>query len=171
MKTAEVRRMQLADLRPASDNPRVDLRPGDPRYEALRRSMERWGLVETLVWNQRSGNLVGGHQRLKVLLAAGVAEADVSVVDLPADEERGLNVALNNPRLAGEYDEVSLSAVLRDLHSNEFDITAAGFNVSQLGEMLASLGQGVPLAPEPGSGREVDGNLCTCPKCGFTWQP
>ncbi len=43
----------------------------------------------------RIGQLVGGHQRLKVLIAHGATYAHVSVVDLPIEREKALNVALN----------------------------------------------------------------------------
>ena len=70
-------------INPAPYNPRKDLKPGDPEYEKLKRSIDTFGCVEPLVWNQRSGNLVGGHQRFKILLARGDQETQVSVVDLP----------------------------------------------------------------------------------------
>ena len=78
----DVQRIPLARIKAAAYNPRKDLRPGDPEYEKLRRSIERWDLVEPLVWNRRTGNLVGGHQRLKILEARGDTEVEVSVVDL-----------------------------------------------------------------------------------------
>jgi ParB-like chromosome segregation protein Spo0J len=75
-----IKRIRLININPAPYNPRRDLQPGEPEYENLKRSIETFGLVEPLVWNERTGNLVGGHQRLKVLLAQGVEEAEVSVL-------------------------------------------------------------------------------------------
>ena len=49
-------------INPAAYNPRIDLRPGDPDYDRLQRSMEEFGFVEPLVWNRRTGNLVGGQK-------------------------------------------------------------------------------------------------------------
>ncbi|WP_339782869.1 hypothetical protein NSQ38_15770 [Paenibacillus sp. FSL R7-0313] len=34
--------------------PRIDLQPGDPEYEKLRRSIEEIGYVEPIVWNDRT---------------------------------------------------------------------------------------------------------------------
>jgi ParB-like chromosome segregation protein Spo0J len=62
-----IKEIPLGDINPARYNPRLDLRPGDPDYEKLKRSLEEFDCVEPLVWNERTGNLVGGHQRLKVL--------------------------------------------------------------------------------------------------------
>jgi len=58
-------------LNPAAYNPRRDLKPGDKDYEKLKRSIEEFGFVEPVVWNRRTGFVVGGHQRLKVLLDMG----------------------------------------------------------------------------------------------------
>lgn len=129
-----IERMPLADLRPAPYNPRKDLQPGDPDYEKIRRSVERWGMVEPLVWNRRSGNLVGGHQRLKVLLARGDAEGDVSVVDLDEQEEAALNVALN--KTGGDWDMAKLSDLLSELDGNGFDATLTGFDEDELKDLL-----------------------------------
>ena len=63
-----IKRIKLADVKPAAYNPRRQLKPGEKEYEALKASISRWSLVEPLVVNLRTGNLVGGHQRDNVLL-------------------------------------------------------------------------------------------------------
>ena len=55
----EIRRVPAHLLNPAAYNPRKDLQPGDPEYEKLGRSIERFGYVEPIVWNERTGNVVG----------------------------------------------------------------------------------------------------------------
>ncbi|MEM8495607.1 MAG: ParB N-terminal domain-containing protein [Planctomycetota bacterium] len=80
--------LSIDEINPAPYNPRKDLKPGDPEYEKLSRSIETFGCVEPLVWNQRTGNLVGGHQRYKILKARGDREIVVVVVDLPLEEEK-----------------------------------------------------------------------------------
>jgi len=129
-----IERLPVSRLNPAPYNPRKDLEPGDPEYEKIRRSVERWGLVEPLVWNRRTGHLVGGHQRLKVLMAQGAREADVSVVDLDAQEEAALNVALN--KTDGDWDFGKLSELLSELDAHGFDATLTGFDGSELEQML-----------------------------------
>ena len=62
------------------DNTRKDLQPGDPEYQKIARSIEKYGCVEPIIWNEKTGNVIGGHQRLKVLAATGAVEVDVSVV-------------------------------------------------------------------------------------------
>ena len=58
----EIRKLPLEKLNPAKYNPRKDLKPSDPEYEKLKKSMETFGYVEPIVWNKRTGQIVGGHQ-------------------------------------------------------------------------------------------------------------
>ncbi len=123
-------------IRPAAYNPRTDLQPGDPAYEHLKQSIAEFGFVEPLVWNQRTGNLVGGHQRFKVLEAEGAAHVEVSVVDLPPNKEKALNIALN--KIQGGWDERKLAEVLGELMSlPKFDVAVTGFEVPEIEELLA----------------------------------
>lgn len=83
-----IKRIKLSDVKPAAYNPRRQLKPGEKEYEALKASISRWSLVEPLVVNLRTGNLVGGHQRYNVLLDLGHTEAEAAVVDLDEKQEK-----------------------------------------------------------------------------------
>ncbi|MBP2032683.1 hypothetical protein J2Z42_001357 [Clostridium algifaecis] len=65
------------------------------KYKKLKRSIETFGYVEPVIWNKKTGNIVGGHQRFKVLKQEGAKEIECVVVDISSDEEKALNVALN----------------------------------------------------------------------------
>ncbi len=135
--TIDVREVQVGSINPAPYNPRVDLRPGDPEYEKLARSIDEFGLVEPLVWNSRTGHLVGGHQRFKVLLQRGITTAQVSVVDLPIEKEKALNLALN--KIAGGWDHEKLAELLNELvELPGFDLSLTGFDPPEVDELLAS---------------------------------
>lgn len=59
---------RLADLEPAPYNPReIDA----AALAGLSASIDRFGLVQLIVVNKTTARVVGGHQRLKVLLARG----------------------------------------------------------------------------------------------------
>ena len=111
----EVRTLPLSAVTPAGYNPRKPLRPTDPAYKKLKASVTAFGLVEPLVWNQRSGRLVGGHARLSILKELGHETVPVAVVDLDDDREKALNVVLNNPAAQGRYDSRKLAALLDEL--------------------------------------------------------
>ena len=63
----QIEKRAVADLKAADYNPRKDLQPGDAEYEKLKRSIQEFGYVEPVIWNKRTGVVVGGHQRLKVM--------------------------------------------------------------------------------------------------------
>jgi DNA modification methylase len=131
----DIQKIQVSKINPAVYNPRVDLKPGDAEYEKLKSSINTFGYVEPLVWNKRTGNLVGGHQRLKVLVAQGATEVEVSVVDLPLEKEKALNLALN--RIQGAWDEQKLASLLQELmRDSEIDIKTTGFDLPEISEIL-----------------------------------
>jgi len=131
-----VQRIPLKRIKPAAYNPRKHLRPSDPEYQRIKRSIEAFGLAEPLVWNKRTGNLVGGHQRLKILRDEfGAAEVDVSVVDLDPAEEKALNLALN--KVGGTWDEGALADLLGELRE-QIDASVTGFTQAEIDELLGT---------------------------------
>lgn len=117
-------------LQPAAYNPRKDLKPGDGEYEKLKRSIEEFGYVEPVIWNKITGNVVGGHQRLKILLADGAAEIDCVVVELDAEREKALNIALN--KVSGDWDKDKLALLIADLQGADFDVSLTGFEPAEI---------------------------------------
>lgn len=124
----------IKKIKRAKYNPRRQLEPGDPEYQSLKRAMERFGYLVPLVWNERTGVLVGGHQRLSVLEAQGAKEVVVSVVDLGEAYERALNVALNN--IEGDWDANVLIHVLSELRDYGVDLDFTGYNEEEVGRLL-----------------------------------
>ena len=124
----------LSELNAATYNPRVTLEPGMEEFEKLKKSIEHFGDVEPIVWNERTGNVVGGHQRLQVLKFLGRETATVSVVDLGEKEEKLLNLALNKAK--GEWDNAKLEKLLRGMDIADLDFT--GFGPDEIAVMLAS---------------------------------
>jgi len=117
-------------INPAPYNPRKDLQPGDPEYEKLKRSIQEFGLVDPLVWNERTGNLVGGHQRLKIMQEMGETEAHVSVVDLDDEREKALNIALN--KISGDWNLPLLKDLLEELDAGVLDVEITGFDIDEI---------------------------------------
>ena len=130
----QFRTMKISDLIPAYYNPRKALQPGDREYEKLRRSIEEFGCVDPLIWNTRTNRIVGGHQRLTVMRDLGWTEAEVSVVDLPEEKEKALNVALN--KISGEWDMDRLRDLLVELEAADIDVTLTGFDTNELSDIL-----------------------------------
>ena len=124
---------KLSELQPAPYNPRLELANDDPRYRKLKRSIKHFGLVEPLLWNQRTGFLIGGHQRLRILNELSIDEITVSVLDLPLDQEKALNIVLNNREAQGDWDLPQLTKVLTELAAlPESQLSATGFDPNHL---------------------------------------
>lgn len=144
----EVRTLPIADLRPAPYNPRQILKPSDPAYRTLKASLERFGLVEPLVWNERTGHIVDGHARLRILRELGHETVPVSVVRLGDAEEKALNVVLNNHEAQGRFDRQPLRDLLRELHDlPEFALT--GFDPSILRQLDYEPARDTPAEADP----------------------
>ena len=129
-----IEKIPVEKLQPAKYNPRKDLQPGDPEFEKLKRSVEEFGYVEPIIWNSRTGVVVGGHQRLKVLQHLGYTEVDCVVLDRDEQKEKALNVELN--KISGAWDIPLLTALLKDLDESGFDATLTGFDVSEMSSLF-----------------------------------
>ncbi len=125
-----IEKKNTADLLPADYNPRKDLKPGDAEYEKLKRSIEQFGYVEPVIWNQTTGRVVGGHQRLKVLMDMGMTEVDCVVVSMDEEKEKALNIALN--KISGDWDKDKLALLIADLQGADFDVSLTGFEPAEI---------------------------------------
>jgi len=168
----EVVRKPIADLNPAPYNPRVI---SADALEGLGKVLTEFGLVEPLVWNKRTGNLVGGHQRLKALVEQGETEVDVSVVDLDSEREKALNIALNNPKLQGEFNWPALGDLLLELDAANVPLELAGYTEDSVKSLLAALdGDRMPDFEPVGEDEQsrLDQKApVTCPECGAEFVP
>jgi len=148
-----IQKISVEKLNPAAYNPRKDLKPDDKEYEKLKRSIEEFGYVEPVIWNKKTGNVVGGHQRLKVLLDLGQTEIDCVVVELDPQREKALNLALN--KIQGEWDENKLAELMAELDAGAFDVSLTGFDMDEIEDLVAQINvpeeiteDDVPEAPE-----------------------
>ena len=131
----EVRK--LSDLIPADYNPREPLAPGDPEYEALKKSIQENTYVEPIVVNF-DNTIIGGHQRRRVMMDLGYTDASVVVVNIQdKNKERMANLALN--KITGRWDTEKLKEILVGLDLDGYDFTAAGFTRNELEDLIQSL--------------------------------
>ena len=161
----KTRKMKIKELNPAPYNPRIDLEPGDPDYEKLKQSIEKFGHVQPIVWNERTGNVVGGHQSLKVLMDLGYTEADCVVVDLDDSEEKTLNIALN--KISGRWDIDKLSELMDELAgAGMAELT--GYSEDETERLTSQIEQTVNAAGELNADDFAEETFQNkCPRCGF----
>lgn len=130
----KIEKIKIEKLNPAEYNPRKDLKPGDPEYEKLKNSILTFGYVEPVLWNKRTGNIIGGHQRYKVLVELGEKEIDCVVVDMDSENEKALNIALN--KVSGDWDKDKLMLLIEDLQGVDFDVSLTGFDSAELDDLF-----------------------------------
>jgi ParB-like chromosome segregation protein Spo0J len=147
--TMEIRTMAIESLTPAAYNPRKLLKPGDPAWQKLEKSLREFGLVEPLIWNETTGHVVGGHTRLTILKQLGTTEVPVSVVRMSPEREKALNVVLNNREAQGRFDPTKLADLLSELEElPELELT--GFDEADLRALkLEPLEDELPPLDEP----------------------
>ncbi|EOH8701548.1 ParB N-terminal domain-containing protein [Listeria monocytogenes] len=128
-----IKEIEVSKINPAAYNPRMDLQPNDPEYQKLKKSIEEFGYIDPLIWNERTGNLVGGHQRYKILLEGNPEMLTVSVVNLDLNREKALNVALN--KIEGGWNTDKLGELLKSINDEEtLDLT--GFSPFEIDELI-----------------------------------
>lgn len=132
-----VRNMPIDELRPAPYNPRILLKPGTPEYCRLERSLDEFSLVQPIVWNEQTGYIVSGHQRVAILKNRGETEIPVLVVSLTSEREKALNVTLNNRHVGSDWDQDRLAELMTELvELPDFDATLTGFDEQDLNDFL-----------------------------------
>ena len=145
--------MKASDLKPAPYNPR---KITEKQLDALGKSMREFGDLSGIVRNVRTGNLVGGHQRLKHFdqewsitkrsqaddtgtVAVGHIETPFGrwsyrEVDWPEKREKAANVAAN--KHGGYFDTSTLKDLMLELNEGGAEMELTGFSDDELRDML-----------------------------------
>ena len=176
-----IKKEKVSDLRAAPYNPRTIT---EKQLDMLKKSMEEFGDLSGIVKNVRTGNVVGGHQRIKTLdpswpifkephtdktgtVAIGYIETpsgrwSYREVDWTSKKEAAGNVAANQH--GGEFDLPKLREILIEIDDGTFDMELTGFNSHELELMMTA------TAPdeeeEHGEAEPEKPNIILCPSCG-----
>lgn len=121
----------LKDLNPAPYNPR---KMDKDEYERLKKSILEFSMVEPIIWNKTTKNIVGGHQRYRVLDELNIEETTVVVVELEPEKEKILNIALN--KIHGEFDKEKLRVLIIEIDSGDYPTDLTGFSYAEINEIL-----------------------------------
>jgi ParB-like chromosome segregation protein Spo0J len=131
--TFEMATIHRSKLLNATYNPRT-LSPAQKRR--LKKIIAKHGLVAPIVWNVRTGNIVGGHQRISILDSLegkGDYSLTVAQIDVDDKQEKEINLALNNQMAQGEWDLAKLEPLMR-----EVDLEGTGFDQADLIETFGA---------------------------------
>lgn len=130
--------VKVKDLVPNPKNPRMDLRPGMPMYDKLKNSIGRFGYIDPIIWNRRTGMIVSGHQRFQVMKDIAEEngepfdEIDVMEVDMPENKQDSFMVAVN--KITGFWDMEKLASLFRELE--EEDLKYTGYDSIEIDSLL-----------------------------------
>jgi len=134
--TMEIKELPLKDLKSAVYNPRKKLKKGDKEYEKIKQSLLKFGYVDPIIVNEDL-TVIGGHQRLTVLKDLDYETAKCVIVDLPKEDEKALNIALN--KITGQWDEALLADLLLDLQESDFNLDLTGFEPPEIDDILSNV--------------------------------
>ena len=134
--TMEIKELSLKELKPAAYNPRKKLKKGDKEYEKIKQSLLKFGYVDPIIVN-KDMTVIGGHQRLTVLKDLDYETAKCVIVDLPKEDEKALNIALN--KITGQWDEALLADLLLDLQESDFNLDLTGFEPPEIDDILSNV--------------------------------
>ncbi len=75
----------------------------DEALQGLGNFIDKVGLVEEIAINERTGHIISGHQRCKVLIDKGFTSAKVKVFDVDEDTEDLMFMNLNSQVISGAF--------------------------------------------------------------------
>jgi ParB-like chromosome segregation protein Spo0J len=148
-----------------SGNPKNPRRISDKKLEMLKKALAEFGDLSGIVFNRKSHQLVGGHQRVMVLpkeakisltknyeqptrtgtLAEGFVEIDgerfsYREVDWDDSKEKAANIAANKG--AGDWDFSQLSEWMLELDSLNFDMDLTMFDEEEIERLMGGWDSG-----------------------------
>ena len=170
----------LAHLIPDAKNPRKDLKKGDPEFEKINKSVEKFGQLDPIIFNTRTRKILGGHQRLKVLDSQGYTElftvalgaytwafAEADLKELSEKEENAANIALNKAQ--GDWDTQRLTDLLGELKADGMDLTITGFSDNEINGLLSEMPDIDSFLSDTEKGSPKK-KTHTCPECGTVFE-
>ncbi len=144
----------LKNIKPAAYNPRTI---SEHQQKALKDSLEKFGDLSGIILNVRTGTLVGGHQRMRLMkqgyeiekVASTDSTGTVAIghivtpfgkipyreVNWDQNMEKAANVAANN--IGGEWDNDKLSDLLSSIDQSQINLSYTGFSDNELTDLVA----------------------------------
>ena len=159
----KIRKVNLVDAKPLPSNTRTIT---NKAQAGLKASMDRFGYVEFIVWNERTGHIIGGHQRYALLVDKGLESALMVVVDMSPEDEKDANLTLNNPHIEGEFSEP-----IMDLFKQMESANADAFSDLRMDDLRRSLEASLSKPVDDGGTPSPPSDTDTkCPCCGHEWK-
>ena len=126
----KIEKVKIHDLNPAEYNPRkMTLK----QYEDLKNSLEKFGCLDPIIINS-DNTIVGGHQRVRIMVELGATQVPVVRVNLSKEDEKELNVRLNKNTGEFDFDIMADNFDIEDLLEWGFKHIDLGLNIDKIEE-------------------------------------
>ena len=130
----ELKKINIKLIKENILNPRI----ADKEFmDTLKISMKEFGYIQPIIWNKKTGNIISGHQRFKILKEEGKKEIEVIEVDLSEAKEKAALIGFN--KIGAEWSSDKLSDLLgeiKGLGDNFLGMT--GFSNNEITNLLSS---------------------------------
>jgi ParB family chromosome partitioning protein len=127
----EVRYIELTELKPWKDNPRLN----DRAVDAVAESIQRFGFNVPILCDQEL-TIVAGHVRWKAAKKLGMGSVPVLELQLSDAQRRAFSIADNKTGEIAEWDYPALADILKALESEKIGLLSLGFNNGELQALL-----------------------------------
>lgn len=126
------------------DPKKLDADPENPRLISqeqlsdLKESILQYGFIEPVIYNKKTKQIVGGHQRIKAAIQEGIKLVPVIQVDWSKKKQKAANLALN--KISGDWDYSRLKEYIESIDlevkdPNDLDSYITGFTDEDLKEI------------------------------------
>lgn len=169
--------VKRSQIRLAKYNPRTITTEAK---KELKENIKRVGMLDPIIWNSTTGNVVSGHQRLSVMDSLNKSKDDyeltVSQVELDEKSEIEQNIFMNNPLAQGEYDQLKLPDLLKGINAKLAGFSAASIHkawgedalsedpqaLKEMSEKIDSFSEKMNAVKERTSERDNDTDFYLC---------
>lgn len=135
-------KVHRSKLVPHPENPRaID----DYAAKGLRNSIKQFGMVQPVIWNEQTGHILGGHQRITQadeLKGSQDYSLTVAKVSMSEEDERKLLLVLNAEGVQGVWDIELFGQMAESMGLDGLE--SAGFGISQIESLYMDAGLGMP---------------------------
>lgn len=128
----QVQEIELDKLHPWEDNPRLN----DHATAAVAQSISSFGFNVPILCDQHL-TIVAGHTRWKAARQLGLVKLPAIVVEMTDAQRRAFAVADNKTAEIADWDFPKLGQILKELRSENIDISNLGFSDEELRDILA----------------------------------
>jgi DNA modification methylase len=128
----KIEQRKPSDIKPYENNPRLN----DTAVDAVAESIRQYGFRQPIVVDG-DGVIVVGHTRWKAAQKLGIDKVPVHVArDLTPEQAKAYRIADNKSAELAAWNLDLLKLELADLKALDVDLTALGFGVDELAELL-----------------------------------